>query len=136
MENENEWTLVADARGRTEAGQTLISISRKLNRLLLFKETYDHMVKEYGEEFDHVQIHYLSSDRSQVLLVPCKRGDRGARKITTNRSRGSISTRGIGVQLLLKMTEWNPPHDNAIQFSAEWAKGLKGLLFDMNKPLS
>ncbi len=97
--------LIVPDGGRRRRGESVISISRKFSRILLYKEAYAEMKRSYGTDFEYVQFFSDRQEPGRFWIKPAAKEAPGSARIVLNPANG---TRTISAAHLLKVLNWEP----------------------------
>ena len=108
-------------------GTEYVSINPKLSRLLLYKQGYEIVRKNYGQDVDFVQI-LTDPDRPNFFwLKPCSFDAPGMRKF----DKTSKYSRTLSIRALLKELEWKPI--GTVRLKLEWDNEEKAARIDISQ---
>ncbi|MFH0851435.1 MAG: hypothetical protein V1876_01670 [Candidatus Peregrinibacteria bacterium] len=95
--------IVPDAGGLRK-GESVVSISGKFSRILLYKEAYAEMKRCCGEDFEYVQFFSDRQEPDRFWIKPATKEALGRARIVLNQAN---ATRTISVAHLLKVLNWD-----------------------------
>ena len=108
-------------------GTEYVSVNPKLSRLLLYKQGYEIVRMNYGQDVDFVQI-LTDPDRPNFFwLKPCDSDAPGMRKF----DKTSKYTRTLSIRALLKELEWKPI--GTVRLKIEWDEEEKAARIDISQ---
>lgn len=91
-----------------------VSISSKLRRLSLNKESFLLLTSKYGSEFEYFQILVDDEEKGIFWLKPCEKESPGSKKLDSP----SPGTRTCHVSMLLREFNWSIK--DTARFEVEW----------------
>ena len=121
---EDDIELIADAR---RGGKKVVSLNPNLGRIVLYRATFETMAKEYGKEFENVQVFLVDKYPGYFWIRPCDDEAKGAKKLHK-----TGETRLISAKMLLH--KLGKKKGNTIQYDARWDAPHKALVVDITKP--
>ena len=108
-------------------GTEYVSVNPKLSRLLLYKQGYEIVRMNYGQDVDFVQI-LTDSDRPNFFwLKPCDSDAPGMRKF----DKTSKYSRTLSIRALLKELNWKPIGTGRLRL--EWDDVEKAARIDISQ---
>lgn len=121
-----ELVIIAD-KGRANRKVANVTVTPKLNRILINRAALDLMVKEYGKNFDCAMLLKSKTSIKSFWIKPCKEEDFGSRNI----GKGNIKT--ISCSLLLRELKWKEPE--AKKFHVIWDADNQAMKVNIEKSL-
>jgi len=108
-------------------GTEYVSVNPKLSRLLLYKQGYEIVRMNYGQDVDFVQI-LTDPDRPNFFwLKPCDFDAPGMRKF----DKTSKYSRTLSIRALLKELNWKPK--GTVRLKLEWDDVEKAARIDISQ---
>lgn len=88
--------IISDKR-QVNRGKPMVSLNSKLRRMVINKSARELMIKNYGKEFEFVQLMMDPEVPNVFWMAPCEENDEGARRLNA----GTGATRSVSCSLLL-----------------------------------
>ena len=108
-------------------GSEYVSVNPKLSRLLIYKQGYEVVRINYGQEVDFVQVLTDPDRPSFFWLKPCDSNAPGMRKL----DKTSKYTRTLSIRALLKELDWKPK--GTVRLKLEWDDEEKAARIDISQ---
>jgi len=108
-------------------GTEYVSVNPKLSRLLLYKQGYEVVRMNYGQDVDFIQV-LTDPDRPTFFwLKPCDSDAPGMRKF----DKTSKYTRTLSIRALLKELKWKPI--GTVRLKIDWDEEEKAARIDISQ---
>ena len=108
-------------------GTEYVSVNPKLSRLLLYKQGYEVVRINYGQDVDFIQV-LTDPDRPTFFwLKPCSPEAPGIRKF----DKTSKYTRTLSIRALLKELKWKPT--GTVRLKIDWDEEEKAARIDISQ---
>jgi hypothetical protein len=118
--------IISDKR-HVNRGKPSVSINAKLRRIVINKSARELMIKNYGKEFEFVQLMLETEIPNVFFMAPCEEDDEGSRRLNA----GTGATRSVSCSLLLNQLGYES--DTTKSYAVAWDAVNRSIKVDLSQ---
>lgn len=118
--------IISDSRN-VNRGKPMVSINTRLRRMVINKSARELMIKNYGKEFEYVQLMMDLEVPKCFWMAPAGENDEGARRLNA----GSGATRSVSCSLLLNQLGYES--EKTKSYAAIWDSTNRAIKVDLTQ---
>lgn len=118
--------IISDKR-HVNRGKPMVSINTRLRRMVINKSARELMIKNYGKEFEFVQLMMDPQIPNVYWMSPCEENDEGSRRLNA----GTGATRSVSCSLLLNQLDYSS--DTTKSYAVTWDSDNRAVKVDLTQ---
>lgn len=118
--------IISDSR-HVNRGKPMVSINTRLRRMVINKSARELMIKNYGKEFEFVQLMMDPQIPNVYWMAPCEESDEGSRRLNA----GTGATRSVSCSLLLNQLGYSS--DTTKSYAVIWDSSNRAIKVDLTQ---
>lgn len=119
-------TILSDKR-HVNRRNAMVSINKRLRRLVINKSARELMIKNYGKEFEFVQLMIDPEVPNCFWMAPAEENDEGARRLNS----GTGATRSLSISLLLNQLGYK--NEKTQSYAVTWDSSNRAIKVDLSQ---
>ncbi len=118
--------IISDSRS-VNRGKPMVSINTRLRRMVINKSARELMIKNYGKEFEFVQLMMDLEVPNCFWMAPCGENDEGARRLNA----GTGASRSVSCSLLLNQLGYS--RETTESYAVAWDSSNRAIKVDLGQ---